>query len=295
MEDEELSIGIDLGTTYSCVAVLRNGKVEIIPNENGQNLTPSIVSFIEEGDGVLVGEDTLNQLIINPKKTIYSIKRLIGRNYNDIEVQNDIKSNFWTFDIIEQKQSKRPVIEIKNKNDIKYYYPEEISKFVLQKLLQSARIYLGQPVKKAVITVPAYFNDAQRNATKFAAEQAGIQVLRIINEPTAASLAYGLDEKLPKNDLLTSTFGNLNDLFNMENKDKQNKNENDDKNNEDEDKYIVVFDLGGGTFDVTLLKIEDDEIFNVIDTGGDTHLGGDDFNQRIIDYCLKEFTNKLNI
>ena len=129
MEDEELSIGIDLGTTYSCVAVLRNGKVEIIPNENGQNLTPSIVSFIEEGDGVLVGEDTLNQLIINPKKTIYSIKRLIGRNYNDIEVQNDIKSNFWTFDIIEQKQSKRPVIEIKNKNDIKYYYPEEISKF----------------------------------------------------------------------------------------------------------------------------------------------------------------------
>ena len=287
------SIGIDLGTTYSCVAVLRNGKVEIIPNENGQNLTPSIVSFIEEGDGVLVGEDTLNQLIINPKKTIYSIKRLIGRNYNDIEVQNDIKSNFWTFDIIEQKQSKRPVIEIKNKNDIKYYYPEEISKFVLQKLLQSARTYLGQPVKKAVITVPAYFNDAQRNATKFAAEQAGIQVLRIINEPTAASLAYGLDEKLPKNNLLTSTFGNLNDLFNMENKDKQNKNDN--KNNEDEDKYIVVFDLGGGTFDVTLLKIEDDEIFNVIDTGGDTHLGGDDFNQRIIDYCLKEFTNKLNI
>ena len=296
MEDEELSIGIDLGTTYSCVAVLRNGKVEIIPNENGQNLTPSIVSFIEEDDGVLVGEDTLNQLIINPKKTIYSIKRLIGRNYNDIEVQNDIKSNFWTFDIIEQKQSKRPVIEIKNKNDIKYYYPEEISKFVLQKLLQSARIYLGQPVKKAVITVPAYFNDAQRNATKFAAEQAGIQVLRIINEPTAASLAYGLDEKLPKNNLLTSTFGNLNDLFNMEKKDQQNKNENDaDKNNEDEDKYIVVFDLGGGTFDVTLLKIEDDEIFNVIDTGGDTHLGGDDFNQRIIDYCLKEFTNKLNI
>ena len=293
MEDEELSIGIDLGTTYSCVAVLRNGKVEIIPNENGQTLTPSIVSFIEEGEGVLVGEDTLNQLIINPKKTIYSIKRLIGRNFNDPEVQNDIKSNFWTFDVIEQKESKRPVIEIKEKNGIKYYYPEEISKFVLQKLLQSARAYLGQPVKKAVITVPAYFNDAQRNATKFAAEEAGIQVLRIINEPTAASLAYGLDEKLPKDDSLASTFGNINDLFNKEKNDK--KNNFNKKNEEDDEKYIMVFDLGGGTFDVTLLKIEEDEIFNVIDTGGDTHLGGDDFNQKIIDYCLKEFATKLNI
>ena len=168
MTDEELAVGIDLGTTYSCVEVLRNRKVEIIPHENGYNLTPSIVSFVQDGkEGVLVGEDTLNQLIKNPKKTIYSIKRLIGCNFNDKEVQHDIKSNFWTFDVIEQKQSKRPATQTDNNKELKYYYPEEISKFVLQKLIQSARDYLGQPVKKAVIVIPAYFNDAQRNATIF--------------------------------------------------------------------------------------------------------------------------------
>ena len=299
MKDEELAVGIDLGTTYSCVAVLRNGKVEIIPNENGHNLTPSIVSFVEEGtEGVLVGEDSLNQLIKNPKKTIYSIKRLIGRNFNDGEVQHDIKSNLWTFDVVEQKQSKRPAIKIDHNKELKYYYPEEISKFVLQKLIQSARDYLGQPVQKAVITIPAYFNDSQRNATMFAAEQAGIKVLRIINEPTAASLAYGLDKKLPKKDLLNSTFGDINKAF-KEEKIADNKSENSDKkekgeDDEEDEKYIVVFDLGGGTFDVTLLMIEDEEIFNVITTGGDSHLGGDDFNQRIIDYCLKEFCKNFN-
>ena len=172
MTDEELAGGIDLGTTYSCVAVLRNGKVEIIQNENGHNLTPSIVSFVEEGtEGALVGEDALNQIIKNPKKTIYSIKRLIGRNFNDEEVQHDIKSNLWTFDVVEQKQSKRPAIKIKRNKELKFYYPEEISKLVLEKLIQSTRDYLGQPIQKAVITIPAYFNDSQRNATIFAAEQ----------------------------------------------------------------------------------------------------------------------------
>ena len=299
MADDELAIGIDLGTTYSCVAVLRNGKVDIIPNENGHNLTPSIVSFPEEGEGVLVGEDCLNQLIKNPKKTIYSIKRLIGRNFLDKEVQHDIKSNFWNFDVVEQKQSKRPVIKIENKDGLNYKYPEEISKFVLQKLAQSARDYLGQPVKKAVITVPAYFNDAQREATQFAAEQAGLQVLRIINEPTAASLAYGLDKKLPKNEVLNRTFVDVRSIFNSKeniNRDyKENLKDDEQEEEEDDEKYIVVFDLGGGTFDVTLLKIDEGEIFNVIDTGGDSHLGGDDFNQRIIDHCLKEFSIKLNI
>ena len=298
MADDELAIGIDLGTTYSCVAVLRNGKVDIIPNENGHNLTPSIVSFPEEGEGVLVGEDCLNQLIKNPKRTIYSIKRLIGRNFNDKVVQHDIKSNFWNFDVVEQKKSKRPVIKIENKDGLFYKYPEEISKYVLQKLAKSARDYLKQPVKKAVITVPAYFDDAQREATKFAAEQAGLQVLRIINEPTAASLAYGLDKKLPKNEVLNRTFVDINNLFNSEEKDKKSKNDNlknEEEENEDDEKYIIVFDLGGGTFDVTLLKIDEGEIFNVIDTGGDSHLGGDDFNQRIIDHCLKEFCTKLDI
>ena len=179
MEDEELAIGIDLGTTYSCVAVLRNDNVEIIPNEIGENITPSVVSFVDEG--ILVGEQTSNQLIKNPKNTIYSIKRLMGRNYNDEEVLYDIKTNFWTFDVVEQKSSLRPVIKIESGNKTNYYYPEQISKFILEKLVQSARNYLNQPIRKAVITVPAYFNDAQRNATKLAANQAGLEVLRIIN------------------------------------------------------------------------------------------------------------------
>ena len=299
MSDEELAIGIDLGTTFSCVAVLRNGKVDIIPNEIGQNLTPSIVSFMEDNDGVLVGEETLNQLIKNPKRTIYSIKRLIGRNYQDEIVKKDIASNFWAFDVVPKKSkegdNQRPVIKITDKNKkLRYYYPEEISKFILQKLVQSARAYLGQPVKKAVITVPAYFKDAQRKATKFAAEEAGLEVLRIINEPTAASLAYGLDIKLPNNDLLNRTFRDLNKSFdsNIQNKEE---NEDNDEDDEDDEKYIVVFDLGGGTFDVTLLKIEDQEIFNVIATNGDSHLGGDDFNKKIMDHCLKEFCSKLGI
>ncbi len=289
MDEEELAIGIDLGTTYSCVAALVDGRVQIIPNEMGENLTPSIVSFVNEG--ILVGEQTLNQLIKNPKKTIYSIKRLMGRNYEDEEVINDIKTGFWTFDVVEQNSSKRPVIRIeKDNNEYDYYYPEQISKFILEKLVQSARNYLNRPVTKAVITVPAYFNDAQRNATKLSATQAGLEVLRIINEPTAASLAYGLDKKLPKNENVMKTFviNNNEQFFDSLNSKQENSDEDEDEKN------IIVFDLGGGTFDVTLLKIEDEEIFDVKATAGDSHLGGDDFNKKIIDYCLREFCLKFN-
>ena len=294
MADEELAIGIDLGTTYSCVAVLRNDKVEIIPNEIGENLTPSIVSFVD--GGVLVGEQTMNQLIKNPKKTIYSIKRLMGRKINQVEVQQDIKSNFWAFDVVEQKSSQRPVIKIENENkESTFYYPEQISKYILEKLVQSARSYLEQPVKKAVITVPAYFNDEQRDATKFAAIEAGLEVLRIINEPTAASLAYGLDKKLPKNEKLRNTFYNINNILNLDIKDKNKEEDEKEEDEEEDEKLIIVFDLGGGTFDVTLLKIEDQEIFDVIATAGDSHLGGDDFNKIIIDYCLKDFSTKFKI
>ena len=293
--DEELAIGIDLGTTFSCIAVLRNNKVEIIPNEEGENITPSVVTFTDEG--VLVGEQTLNELIRNPKKTIYSIKRLMGRKFDDIEVVKDIQSNFWTYDIVKQESGNRPLIQIpKDNNMYDFYYPEQISKFILEKLIQSATNYLNQPIKKAVITVPAYFNDSQRSATKLAATQAGIEVLRIINEPTAASLAYGLDKKLSKdeNSRLT-TINSWNDsLPEPLNQKKFNEDEKDEEENEDE-KLIIVFDLGGGTFDVTLLTIEGNETFEVLATSGDSHLGGDDFDKRIMDYCLHKFSSELNV
>ena len=287
-DDEEIAIGIDLGTTYSCVAALIDNKVEIIPNEMGEYLTPSIVSFTD--DGILVGEQTLNQLIINPKKTIYSVKRMMGRNYNDQEVLEDISSSFWAFDVVEQETTKRPLIRIeKEKGEYDFYYPEQISKYILEKLVQSARNYLKQPVTKAVITVPAYFNDAQRNATKLSAKEAGLEVLRIINEPTAASLAYGLDKKLPKK------IKPMDGLLNENNDDvlqECNQKENEEEERE-EAQLIIVFDLGGGTFDVTLLQIEDQEIFDVLATAGDSHLGGDDFNKKIVDYCLLEFCSKF--
>ena len=208
----------------------------------------------------------------------------MGRNYDEEEVLSDIKSNFWTFDIVKQKSGERPMIKIDKKyNEYDYFFPEEISKFILEKLVKSSRIYLdNKPIKKAVITIPAYFNNAQREATKLAAKQAGLEVLRIINEPTAASLAYGLEKKLPKNnDLKYSYFEDFRNL-------------NAEKNENDEQK-IIVFDLGGGTFDVSLLKIEEKEMFNVIATSGNSHLGGDDFDKKIIDYCLEIFCNKYNV
>ena len=237
-------IGIDLGTTYSCVGIFRNGSVEIIPNELGNRITPSVVAFTD--DDRLVGEAAKNQAALNPKRTIYSVKRLIGRKYNDKEVQMDKK--LLPYDIIDKDG--KPYIQVETKGQKKLYSPEEISAMVLIKMKTIAENFLGTKVKNAVITVPAYFNDSQRQSTKDAGTIAGLNVLRIINEPTAAAIAYGLDKK-------------------------------------DKERNILVFDLGGGTFDVSLLTI-DSGVFEVISTNGDTHLGGEDFDHRILDYLLKK-------
>ena len=236
-------IGIDLGTTYSCVGIFRNGSVEIIPNELGNRITPSVVAFTD--DDRLVGEAAKNQAALNPKRTIYSVKRLIGRKYNDKEVQMDKK--LLPYDIIDKDG--KPYIQIETKGQKKLYSPEEISAMILTKMKTVAENFLGTKVKNAVITVPAYFNDSQRQSTKDAGTIAGLNVLRIINEPTAAAIAYGLDKK-------------------------------------DKERNILVFDLGGGTFDVSLLTI-DSGVFEVVSTNGDTHLGGEDFDHRILDYLLK--------
>jgi len=237
-------IGIDLGTTYSCVGIFRNGSVEIIPNELGNRITPSVVAFTD--DDRLVGEAAKNQAALNPKRTIYSVKRLIGRKYNDKEVQMDKK--LLPYDIIDKDG--KPYIQVEVKGNKKLYSPEEISAMVLTKMKTIAENFLGTKVKNAVITVPAYFNDSQRQSTKDAGTIAGLNVLRIINEPTAAAIAYGLDKK-------------------------------------DKERNILVFDLGGGTFDVSLLTI-DGGVFEVVATNGDTHLGGEDFDHRILDYLLKK-------
>ena len=237
-------IGIDLGTTYSCVGIFRNGSVEIIPNELGNRITPSVVAFTD--DDRLVGDAAKNQAALNPKRTIYSVKRLIGRKYNDKEVQMDKK--LLPYDIIDKDG--KPYIQVEIKGNKKLYSPEEISAMVLTKMKTVAENFLGTKVKNAVITVPAYFNDSQRQSTKDAGTIAGLNVLRIINEPTAAAIAYGLDKK-------------------------------------DKERNILVFDLGGGTFDVSLLTI-DGGVFEVVSTNGDTHLGGEDFDHRILDYLLKK-------
>ena len=232
-------IGIDLGTTYSCVGIFRNGSVEIIPNELGNRITPSVVAFTD--DDRLVGEAAKNQAALNPKRTI-----LIGRKYNDKEVQMDKK--LLPYDIIDKDG--KPYIQVETKGQKKIYSPEEISAMILTKMKTVAENFLGTKVKNAVITVPAYFNDSQRQSTKDAGTIAGLNVLRIINEPTAAAIAYGLDKK-------------------------------------DKERNILVFDLGGGTFDVSLLTI-DSGVFEVVSTNGDTHLGGEDFDHRILDYLLKK-------
>ena len=237
-------IGIDLGTTYSCVGIFRNGSVEIIPNELGNRITPSVVAFTD--DERLVGEAAKNQAALNPKRTIYSVKRLIGRKYNDKEVQMDKK--LLPYDIIDKDG--KPYIRIESKGETKLYSPEEISAMILTKMKTVAENFIGTKVKNAVITVPAYFNDSQRQSTKDAGTIAGLNVLRIINEPTAAAIAYGLDKK-------------------------------------EKERNILVFDLGGGTFDVSLLTI-DGGVFEVVSTNGDTHLGGEDFDHRILDYLLKK-------
>ena len=244
----DTTVGIDLGTTYSCVGVYKNGKVEIIANDQGNRITPSWVAFTDEER--LVGDSAKNQAAINPENTVFDIKRLIGRKYGDTTVQHDKK--LLPYDIVD-KQGK-PYVQVLFKKEKKTYSPEEVSAMVLTKMKEVAEAFLGKEIKNAVVTVPAYFNDAQRQATKDAGTISGLNVLRIINEPTAAAIAYGLDNK-------------------------------------GGEKNILVFDLGGGTFDVSLLTI-DNGVFEVIATNGDTHLGGEDFDRRVMDYMLKLFKKK---
>merc|ERR1712193_600220 len=242
-------IGIDLGTTYSCVGVFKNGRVEIIPNDQGNRITPSYVAFTSDGER-LIGDAAKNQLTSNPENTAFDAKRLIGREWSDSAVQHDLK--YFPFKVLE-KQSK-PHVEVETSQGNKVFSAEEISSMVLIKMKEVAEAYLGKKVTHAVVTVPAYFNDAQRQATKDAGTIAGMNVMRIINEPTAAAIAYGLDKK-------------------------------------EGEKNLLVFDLGGGTFDVSLLTI-DNGVFEVVSTNGDTHLGGEDFDQRVMEHFIKLYKKK---
>ncbi|MCB1147870.1 MAG: Hsp70 family protein, partial [Leptospiraceae bacterium] len=244
---KEKIIGIDLGTTNSCVAVMEGGEAIVIPNAEGARTTPSVVAFTEKGE-TLVGQVAKNQMITNPVNTLRSVKRFIGRRYSEAEsergkVPYTVKSGGNNGILIETRE--------------KDFRPEEISARVLMKMKQTAEDYLGSTVEKAVITVPAYFNDEQRQATKDAGKIAGLDVVRIINEPTAAALAYGLDK---------------------------------DKDGE----VIAVYDLGGGTFDISILELADN-VFEVKSTNGDTHLGGDDFDQAIVDWLVSEFKREKSI
>lgn len=249
---DRVAIGIDLGTTFSCVGVWINGKVEIIPNESGNRTTPSYVAFTQSDH--LIGDDAKSQVSMNPTNTIFDAKRLIGRNYDDPVLQNDLK--YWSFKVI--NSNNKPQFEVMYKGETVHYSPEQISSMVLQKMKQSASTYLGKEVTDAVITVPAYFNDSQRQATKDAGRIAGLNVLRIINEPTAAALAYGLDKI------------------------------------SDKEVNVLIFDCGGGTHDITLLSLCDG-IFEVKATAGDSHLGGEDFDNRIVNYCINDFTKKHGV
>ena len=253
-DDDELigtTIGIDLGTTYSCVGVFKNGQVEIIANDQGNRITPSYVAW---ADGErLVGDAAKNQATINPENTVFDVKRLIGRKFSDKSVKADKK--LFPFKLVDKKG--KPYVEVTVAGEKKQFAPEEVSSMILQKMRSTAESYLDKDIKNAVVTVPAYFNDAQRQATKDAGTISGLNVERIINEPTAAAIAYGLDKK-------------------------------------GGEKNILVFDLGGGTFDVSLLTI-DNGVFEVLATNGDTHLGGEDFDQRIMKYFMKIFKKKHKV
>jgi L1 cell adhesion molecule like protein len=243
------AIGIDLGTTYSCVGVFMHGKVEIIANDQGNRTTPSYVAFTDTER--LIGDAAKNQVAMNPHNTVFDAKRLIGRKFEDSVVQADMKH--WPFKVI--SEGGKPKVNVEYKGENKTFSPEEISSMVLIKMKETAEAFLGKPCKDAVVTVPAYFNDSQRQATKDAGTIAGMNVLRIINEPTAAAIAYGLDKKGQG------------------------------------ERNVLIFDLGGGTFDVSILAIEDG-IFEVKSTAGDTHLGGEDFDNRMVNHFVSEFKRK---
>ena len=248
----DIAIGIDLGTTYSCVGVYQNGKVEIIANDQGDRTTPSYVGFTDTER--LIGVAAKNAASTNPTNTVYDAKRMIGREFSDPKLQDDMKH--FSFSVVERNS--KPKIKVNYKNEDKEFTPEEISAMVLIKMKQTAEAYLGSTVKSAVVTVPAYFNDAQRQATKDAGVIAGLNILRIINEPTAAAIAYGLDKISEKQ------------------------------------RNVLIFDFGGGTHDVSLLSLEDG-VFEVKATAGDTHLGGEDIDTRIVNYVLDEFKRKHKV
>ncbi len=246
---KEVAIGIDLGTTYSCVGVWQNGQVVILANDQGNRTTPSYVAFTDTER--LIGDAAKNQVNYNPENTVFDAKRLIGRKFGDPSVKSDMKH--WPFNITQGTDGK-PMINVTYKSEPVKFTAEQISSMVLVKMKETAESYLGRPVTQAVVTVPAYFNDSQRQATKDAGVIAGLNVIRIINEPTAAAIAYGLDKSGEKN--------------------------------------ILIFDLGGGTFDVSLLTL-DDGLYEVKATAGDTHLGGSDIDQILVEHCLKEFKKKF--
>nr|XP_011436292.2 heat shock protein 68 [Crassostrea gigas] len=252
MASKAPAVGIDLGTTFSCVGVFQHGKVEIIANDQGNRTTPSYVAFTDTER--LIGDAAKNQVAMNANNTIFDAKRLIGRKFNDDSVQSDMKH--WPFTVI--NDGGKPKLEVEFKNEKKRFTPEEISSMVLTKMKETAEAYLGQTVRDAVVTVPAYFNNAQREATKDAGVIAGLNVLRIVNEPTAAALAYGLDKNISG------------------------------------EKNVLIFDLGGGTFDVSILTIDEGSIFEVRSTAGDTHLGGEDFDNRMVNHFVQEFKRKYN-
>ncbi|KAL8242921.1 hypothetical protein R6Q59_013223 [Mikania micrantha] len=249
---QDKAIGIDLGTTYSCVGVWQNDRVEIIPNDQGNRTTPSYVAFTDTER--LIGDAAKNQVAMNPQNTVFDAKRLIGRRFTDPSVQSDMK--LWPFKVVAGAGDK-PMIVVNYKGEDKQFAPEEISSMVLVKMKEIAEAFLGQTIKNAVVTVPAYFNDSQRQATKDAGAISGLNVMRIINEPTAAAIAYGLDKKSTKRG----------------------------------EQNVLIFDLGGGTFDVSLLTIEEG-IFEVKSTAGDTHLGGEDFDNRLVNHFVTEFRRK---
>ncbi|XP_013110576.2 heat shock protein 68 [Stomoxys calcitrans] len=245
-----VAIGIDLGTTYSCVGVFQHGKVEIIANDQGNRTTPSYVAFSDTER--LIGDAAKNQVAMNPKNTVFDAKRLIGRKFEDPKIQDDMKH--WPFKVM--NDCGKPKICVEFKGEQKRFAPEEVSSMVLTKMKETAESYLGTTIRDAVITVPAYFNDSQRQATKDAGAIAGLNVLRIINEPTAAALAYGLDKNLKG------------------------------------ERNVLIFDLGGGTFDVSILTIDEGSLFEVKATAGDTHLGGEDFDNRLVNHFAEEFKRK---